>query len=204
MRLFDAATLRRLWRARRSEFLLALASLLGVALVGVLQGIVLAVALSILGIFLRAWRPCSAVLGQPAGVAGYHDVARYSVARQVPGLVVLRWDAPLFFANAGLFRDRVRQLAAGARPGPAWIVVAAEPVTDLDASAADVLLALHQELRARGVRLVFAELKDPVRDRLVRYGLLEALEHLDFFPTVEAAVAAFRREGAAPRPERPG
>jgi MFS superfamily sulfate permease-like transporter len=113
---------------------------------------------------------------------------------------VLRWDAPLFFANAGLFRDRVRQLVAAARPGPAWLVVAAEPVTDLDATAADVLLALDRELRERGVRLVFAELKDPVRDRLVRYGLLEAIEPRDFFPTVEAAVAAFRREGAA----RPG
>ena len=200
VRLFDAATLRRLWRARRSEFLLALASLLGVALVGVLQGIVLAVALSILGIFLRAWRPYSAVLGQPEGVAGYHDLERYPEARQVPGLVVLRWDAPLFFANAGLFRDRVRQLVAGTHPAPSWLVVAAEPVTDLDATAADVLLALDQELRARGVRLVFAELKDPVRDRLVRYGLQEAIEPLDVFPTVEAAVAAFSQQRAAGAP----
>ena len=106
--LFDGAELARLYRARTAEFGLAMACLLGVAFVGVLQGIVIAVVLSVLYIFKRVWAPYSAILGRVPGMPGWHDVERYPDASQVPGLVIVRWSAPLFFANANQFRDRIR------------------------------------------------------------------------------------------------
>jgi MFS superfamily sulfate permease-like transporter len=180
----------RLWHQRRVEFSLSVTAFLGVALLGVLPGIAVAVALSILNVFRRAWWPYATVLGKVEGLGGYHDVRSYPDARQVPGLVVYRFDAPLFFANAKTFRDEVRRLAR-AEPPPRWVVVAAEPITDVDTTAADVLHELDHLLDARGQSLVFAELKDPVRRKIDRYGLSEHIEPEHFFPTVEAAVAAF-------------
>jgi MFS superfamily sulfate permease-like transporter len=98
--LFELSALRHLWRMRKSELALAVVSILGVALVGVLEGIVIAVILSILQFFERAWRPYSAVLGKMDEIPGHHDIQRHPEARQIPGLIILRWDAPLFFANA--------------------------------------------------------------------------------------------------------
>lgn len=119
--------------------------------------------------------------------------------------MIYRFDAPLFFANAKTFRDEVRRLAGGADPRPSWIVVAAEPMTDVDTTAADVLEELDEALNADGVHLVFAELKDPVRRKIERYELTRTIDPRHFFPTVEAAVAAFRlRTGAewsAPGPD---
>ncbi|MFV2062315.1 MAG: SulP family inorganic anion transporter, partial [Chloroflexota bacterium] len=169
--LFDTAGLRRLWQVRRSEFAVAAICFSGVALVGVLEGIVIAVGVSVIQIFVRAWQPYSAVLGKPGAVAGYHDVTRYPDAEQEPGLVMLRWDAPLFFANSIIFRDRVRKLVTEASPVPRWILIAAEPITDIDTTAADMLVKLDEELNADGIHLVFAELKDPVRDKIERYSL---------------------------------
>ncbi|MFI8360447.1 SulP family inorganic anion transporter [Streptomyces sp. NPDC085612] len=186
----------RLWRQRRAEFLLCLAAFAGVALLGVLQGIAIAVALSVLNVFRRTWWPYSTVLGRVRGLEGYHDVRSYPDAELLPGLVIHRFDAPLVFANAKNFRDAVRRLAA-AEPRPRWIVVAAEPMTDVDTTAADVLEELDEELNAAGVHLVFAELKDPVRRKIERYGLTRTIEARHFFPTVESAVAAYRlRTGA--------
>ncbi len=196
MRLFDVAELRRLWVMRPSEFALAMASLLGVAFVGVLEGIVIAVALSIFDFFRRAWRPYSAVLGKPEGMEGFHDILRYPDAQQIPGLLIVRWNAPLFFANANLFRDLIRRLIAEAEVAPVWIVVSAEPVTDIDTSAADVLVDLDLELNSKGMHLVFAEMKDPVKEKIVRYGLLETIDSRHFFPTIESAVAAYNRDVA--------
>lgn len=195
--LFDAAALRRIWSIRPSEFVVAITCAVGVAMVGVLEGIVIAVILSILQIFERAWRPYHAVLGQPEGVPGYHDLERYPEARRIPGLLMLRWDAPLFFANANLFRDALRRRLAETDPRPRWVVVAAEPVTDVDTTAAEMLEALDHELNAAGIHLIFAELKDPVRDKIERYGLLETIDFRHFFPTLEAAVEAFEEEGSA-------
>ncbi|MEU6309394.1 sulfate permease [Streptomyces sp. NPDC047014] len=186
----------RLWRQRRAEFLLCCAAFAGVALLGVLQGIAIAVALSVLNVFRRTWWPYRTVLGRVPGLEGYHDVRSYPGAQRLPGLVIHRFDAPLVFANAKTFRDAVRRLAA-ADPRPRWIVVAAEPMTDVDTTAADVLEDLDEELNAEGVHLVFAELKDPVRRKIERYGLTRTIDPRHFFPTVEAAVAAYRlRTGA--------
>jgi high affinity sulfate transporter 1 len=186
----------RLWRQRKAEFLLSIAAFLGVALLGVLPGIAIAVALSILNVFRRAWWPYATVLGRVDGVEGYHDTRSYPGAGHLPGLVIYRFDGPLFFANATTFRDEVRRLAK-AEPKPAWILIAAEPVTDVDTTASDVLTELDEALNAQGISLVFAELKDPVRRKIERYGLTRTIDPQHFFPTIGAAIAAFRAETGA-------
>ena len=189
----------RLWHQRKAEFLLAIAAFLGVALLGVLPGIAIAVGLSILNVFRRSWWPYDTVLGRVEGLAGYHDIQSYPDASQLPGLVIYRFDAPLFFANATTFRDEVRRLAA-AEPAPRWIVIAAEPVTDVDTTASDMLEDLDEALNAQGISLVFAELKDPVRRKIERYGLTRTIDPGHFFPTIGAAVKAFRQETGADWP----
>ena len=143
----------RLWRQRKAEFLLSVTAFGGVALLGVLPGIAIAVGLSILNVFRRAWWPYDTELGRVEGLAGYHDVHTHPDAEQLPGLVIYRFDAPLFFANAKTFRDQIRRLAA-ADPPPRWILIAAEPVTDVDTTAADVLTDLDEALNARGISLI--------------------------------------------------
>jgi MFS superfamily sulfate permease-like transporter len=186
----------RLWRQRRTEFTLSMAAFAGVALLGVLPGIAIAVALSIGNVFRRVWWPYQTVLGRAADVPGYHDVRSYPDAEQLPGCVLFRFDAPLFFANARTFRDQVRRLARS-EPPPKWIVVAAEPITDVDTTAADMLEDLDEALNAQGISLVFAELKDPVRQKIERYELTRTIDPTHFFPTVGAAVAAFRERFGA-------
>ena len=186
----------RLWRQRRTEFLLSMAAFAGVALLGVLPGIAIAVALSIGNVFRRAWWPYQTVLGRVPGVPGYHDVRSYPDAEQLPGCVLFRFDAPLFFANSRTFRDQVRRLAKS-EPTPAWIVVAAEPITDVDTTAADMLEDLDEALNAQGISLVFAELKDPVRRKIERYELTRTIDPAHFFPTIGAAAAAFREQFGA-------
>jgi MFS superfamily sulfate permease-like transporter len=190
--LIDIVAAGRLRRWRRSEFLLAVAAFVGVAVLGVLWGVGLAIALSLLNFIRRAWHPHDAVLGRVDNLKGYHDTERYPHARLIPGLVLYRFDAPLFFANADVFRERVRALARA--EGASWVVVAAEPITDIDATAGESLIALHDELAADGVELAFAELKDPVHDRLRGYGLHELIGDDRFFPTIGVAVAAYLSE----------
>jgi high affinity sulfate transporter 1 len=186
----------RLWRQRKAECLLSIAAFLGVALLGVLPGIAIAVGLSILNVFRRAWWPYDTELGRVEGLPGYHDTHLHPDAQHLPGLVIYRFDAPLFFANATTFRDEVRRMAR-AEPPPTWILIAAEPVTDVDTTASDVLEDLDEALNARGISLVFAELKDPVREKIERYGLTRTIDPRHFYPTIEAAVAAFQEETGA-------
>jgi high affinity sulfate transporter 1 len=189
--LIEAAGVRKLYRVHRTEFALSIACFLGVALLGVIEGIFIAVALSLLNFIRRAWRPHHAVLGRADDVKGYHDVTRYPDAKRVPGLVLFRWDAPLFFANAEEFADEVRQAIASSPTPVRWVVVAAEPITDLDSTAADVLKELDGELATQGIDLRFAEMKDPVKDRLKRYALFERFGDDHFYPTIGAAVGAY-------------
>jgi len=186
----------RLWRQRKAEFALSIAAFLGVALLGVLPGIAIAVALSILNVFRRTWWPYETRLGRVAGLEGYHDIRSYPAARHLPGLIIYRFDAPLIFANAKTFRDEIQRLAA-AEPKPKWIVIAAEPVTDVDTTASDLLTELDEALNAHRISLVFAELKDPVRRKIERYGLTRTIDPQHFFPTIDAAIAAFRDETGA-------
>lgn len=193
MSLADIGGLRRLRRQRRSDFVLAAAAFLGVSLLGVLPGIGIAVGLSILVVFNRAWRPHQAVLGRTEDLAGYHDTSFHPPTHHLPGLVIYRFDAALFFANARAFRDQVRHLA-NADPRPRWIVVAAEPMTDIDTTAADMLADLVGELGKQGIELVFAELKDPVRRRLTQFELGEPVQFGRFFGTIRLAVEAYQQQ----------
>lgn len=191
LRLFDFASLRSFARVRRADFLVSVVTFLAVAAFGVLEGIAVAVSLSMLDFVRRAWHPHHAILGRSAGVKGYHDISRYRDARQVPGLLLLRWDAPLFFANADGFRERIVDAVDEATTPIRWVVIAAEPITDVDTTAAEMLEELDHELSLRGVELAFAELKDPVRDRLEAYGLQAKVGREFFFPTIGVAVKAY-------------
>jgi len=186
----------RLWRQRKAECLLSIVAFGGVALLGVLPGIAIAVALSILNVFRRAWWPYDTELGRVEGLEGYHDVQIHPQAQHLPGLVIYRFDGPLFFANATTFRDEIRRLSR-TDPPPRWILIAAEPITDVDTTASDMLEELDQALNAQDTSLVFAELKDPVRRKIERYGLTRTIDPRHFYPTLETAVAAFRRESGA-------
>ncbi len=194
--LADIPATMRLWRQRKAEFLLSIAAFLGVALLGVLPGIAIAVGLSILNVFRRAWWPYDTELGRVHGLEGYHDVHSYPEAQHLPGLVIYRFDGPLFFANAKTFRDEVRRLAK-AEPKPSWILIAAEPVTDVDTTASDMLEDLDQTLNTQHISLVFAELKDPVRRKIERYGLTRTIDPHHFYPTIESAITAFRHQTGA-------
>jgi len=179
---------RRLYHLRRGEFYLSIVCFLGVALLGVITGIFIAVALALLTFIWRAWRPYHAVLGRVDGMKGYHDITRHPEARRIQGLVLFRWDAPLFFANAEMFRESVLRAISDAPAPPRCIAIAAEPVTDVDITAADVLAELVEELQQAGIELCFAELKGPVKDHLKRYGLFARLGTENFFPTIGQAV----------------
>src|SRR6478736_3328579 len=189
--LFEVADLKRIYRIQRWEFWLAIACFVGVAVLGVIPGIGLAIAIAIAEFLWDGWRPHSAVLGRAHGVKGYHDITRYPDARQIPGLVLFRWDAPLFFANAEFFKERVLDAVTKSPTSVRWLVVAAEPVTSVDVSAGDTVAELDQALHAQGVELCFAELKDPVKDKLKRFGLFAQLGENYFFPTIGAAVSTY-------------
>jgi high affinity sulfate transporter 1 len=186
--LFEVRAVLRLRHLRRGEFVVAVLCFLGVALLGVVQGIFLAVVVALLSFIWRAWRPYDAVLGRVDGLKGYHDISRHPEARRIPGLVLFRWDAPLFFANAEVFREHVLAAVAEAPTPTRSVVVAAEPVTDVDVTAADMLTELDHELHAAGIELSFAEMKGPVKDQLRRYGLFTRFGPDTFDRTVGQAV----------------
>jgi len=189
--LFEVTDLKRIYRIQQWEFWLAMVCFVGVAVFGVIPGIGLAIALAIIEFLWDGWRPHSAVLGRADGVKGYHDITRYPDARQIPGLVLFRWDAPLFFANAEFFRERILDAVAKSPTPVRWLVVAAEPVTSVDVSAGDTVAELDETLHAQGIELCFAELKDPVKDKLKRFGLFSQLGEQYFFPTIGAAVSSY-------------
>ena len=142
------------------------------------------------------WRPHHAVLGRVDGLRGYHDTKRYPGARLIPGLVLFRWDAPLFFANAELFHQRLLEAVAQSPTPVRRIIVTAEPVTSIDVTSADVLAELEQGLRDAGIELRFAEMKDPVKDKLKRFEMLDHFGAESFYPTIGAAVDAYLEEHA--------
>jgi high affinity sulfate transporter 1 len=181
----------RLYKLRREEFVLSIVCFLGVISLGVIQGIFIAISLALLAFIWRAWHPYDAVLGHVEGLNSYHDISRHPEARQIPGLVLFRWDAPLFFANAEAFRENVLHAIAEAPTPTRWVVVTAEPITDVDTTAADILTALDNQLHEAGMDLFFAEMKGPVKDLLKRYGLFNRLGVDNFFPTIEQAVEKY-------------
>ncbi len=192
--LFEVRDLRRIYRIQRWEFWLSIVCFIGVAALGVIPGIGLAIVIAVAEFLWDGWRPHHAVLGRVDGIRGYHDIGRYPAARLIPGLVLFRWDAPLFFANAELFSQRVLEAVARSPTPVRRIIVSAEPVTSIDVTSADVLAELEQALRAAGVELRFAEMKDPVKDKLRRFGLLDHFGAPNFYPTLGAAVDAYLDE----------
>jgi MFS superfamily sulfate permease-like transporter len=189
--LFEIADLRRIWRIQRWEFWLSILCLVGVAVLGAVPGIGLAVVVAVIEFLWDGWRPHSAILGRAAGVKGWHDITRYPDAQLIPGLLLFRWDAPLFFANAELFQERILAAVAASPTKVRQVVVAAEPVTSVDVTAADALAELDDKLKAAGTRLSFAELKDPVKDKLRRFELYQRFGDNGFFPTIGSAVDAY-------------
>jgi high affinity sulfate transporter 1 len=189
--LFEIADLRRIYRIQQWEFWLSLVCFAGVVTLGVIQGIALAIVLAVIEFLWDGWRPHSAVLGRADQVKGYHDLKRYPDARLVPGLVLFRWDAPLFFANAEHFHERVLEAIDSSPTAVRWLVVAAEPVTSVDVTAADMLLELDEALHAADIELCFAEMKDPVKDKLKRFGLFARFGEEKFFATLGEAVNAY-------------
>ena len=189
--LIEVADLRRIYRIQRWEFWLSIGCLVAVATFGVIQGIGLAVLIAVIEFLWDGWRPHSAVLGRVDGVKGYHDITRYPEARLVPGLVLFRWDAPLFFANAEFFQHRVLNAVAASPTPVRRVVIAAEPVTSVDVTAADMLFELKEKMEKAGIELCFAEMKDPVKDRLKRFGLYVQLGPDVFFPTIGEAVSRY-------------
>jgi high affinity sulfate transporter 1 len=192
--LVDLPGLVRLARMSRTETVLSLSAFLGVALVGVLQGIVIAVALSFVAFVNQAWRPYRTELVRVDGLKGYHDVERHPEGQRIPGLVIARFDAPLFFANGAIFDDYVRGLVDTSPGDVRWVVVAAEPITGVDTTAMDELIELDDHLARHGIALRFAEMKGPVKDRLIRLGLGERFPPDHFFPTLGTAVTAYVAE----------
>lgn len=201
--LFELADLRRIWRIQRWEFWLSAGCTVGVAVLGAIPGIGLAILAAVVEFLWDGWRPHSAVLGRAEGVRGYHDITRYPQARHLPGLVLFRWDAPLFFANAELFHDRVLDAVAAAPQPVRWVVVGAEPITSVDVTAADVLQELDARLRQAGAELYFAEMKDPVKDKFKRFGLFGALDARKYFATLGEAVDAYRSRFGVGWADRP-
>jgi high affinity sulfate transporter 1 len=189
--LIEIADLKRIYRIQRWEFWLTILCFVGVAVLGAIPGIGLAIGVAIAEFLWDGWRPHSAVLGRVQGVRGYHDIKRYPDARRIDGLVLFRWDAPLFFANAEFFRERVLEAIAKSPTPVRWLVVAAEPVTSVDVTACDMVAELDKELHAQGIELCFAELKDPVKDKLKRFGLFGQLGESYFFPTIGSAVSRY-------------
>jgi high affinity sulfate transporter 1 len=194
--LLEFNDLGRIWRIQRWEFWLSMVCFAGVATFGAIPGIGIAVAIAVIEFLWDGWRPHSAVLGRVDGIRGFHDVGRYPDARLVPGLVLFRWDAPLFFANAELFQERVLQAVARAPAPVRRVVVAAEPVTSIDVTSADTLADLERALADAGIELHFAEMKDPVKDKLRRFELFERFGTARFHPTVGAAVDNYVRDHA--------
>ncbi|MFK8328691.1 SulP family inorganic anion transporter [Pseudomonas sp. BJa5] len=192
--LFEFKDLKRIYRIQRWEFWLSITCFVGVAVLGAVPGIGLAVVVAVIEFLWDGWRPHYAVLGRVDGIRGYHDISRYPHARLVPGLVLFRWDAPLFFANAELFQNCIQQALAQSPTPVRRVVVAAEPVTSVDVTSADMLIELDQSLRATNIELRFAEMKDPVKDKLLRLEVLEHLGHDIFHPTIGAAVDAYLEE----------
>jgi high affinity sulfate transporter 1 len=189
--LFEIGDLARIYRIQRWEFWLSILCTVGVAVFGAIPGIGLAILIAVIEFLWDGWRPHWAVMGRVDGIKGYHDITRYPEARQVPGLLLFRWDAPLFFANAELFNDRIRDAIAAAPTAVKRVVVAAEPVTSVDVTSSDSLAELVQSLGEEGIELCFAEMKDPVKDKLKRFGLFSQLGEANFYPTVGSAVSDY-------------
>jgi MFS superfamily sulfate permease-like transporter len=198
--LFDWQQTKFLFKARKSEFLLAMGAFLGVVLLGVLEGIAVAIALALANFVRKAWRPHSVELGKVEGVPGYHDRERHPEAKVVPGLLILRFDAPLFFANAPNFGRRLQMMIKEGKRDIDSVLVVSNAITDIDTTGAEILGDVLHDLDQKGISIAFAGLKGDVKDRLRSYGLYERIGDENFHPNTISAVKKYKK---ANRPDRP-
>jgi MFS superfamily sulfate permease-like transporter len=194
--LMNWAVLARYWRVRKTALALSLVATFGVVLFGVLEGIVIAIILAVLLFFRRSWFPHGTVLGRVAGVEGWHSLEEYPDAMQLPDIVVYRWEAPLFFANANAFRGEIRRLVRERHP--AWVVLQCEAITDIDVTASGMLVQLDEELNAAGIHLAFVEMRKRLQDLTSRYGLFETLDRDHFYRTLGAALTEIEASATDP------
>ena len=197
LRLIDFAELRRIARFRRSELLLALATAAAVLIFDVLYGIAVAVALSILDLLRRIARPHDGILGYVPGLAGMHDIDDYATGRQVPGLLVYRYDAPLFFANAEDFKHRALASVDAADPPVEWFLLNAEANTEVDLTAVDALEEVRRTLAGRGIVFALARVKFELREILASAGFIDRIGEDKVFMTLPTAVEAYQQWYAA-------
>jgi SulP family sulfate permease len=189
--LIEIKPLQHVYRVRRIEFFLALVTLIGVLVIGVLQGILVAVLLALIVVIGRISRPHDAILGSVKGVDGYQDIEAYENSETEPGLIVYRFDAPLFFANADYFLTQVQELIDAAHPPIEWLLIDAEAIVDIDVTAVEALSKLQSELERKGVVIAIARASQPLQEILKRSGLTEKIGSAHFFPTVRTGVRAF-------------
>ncbi|MET7380634.1 sulfate permease [Streptomyces sp. NPDC005526] len=201
-RMVDLAGFRRLASFRRRELLLALGCLAGVLALDILYGVLVAVGLSVAELLTRVARPHDAVEGLVPGLAGMHDVDDYPEARAVPGLLVYRYDSPLFFANAEDFHRRALAAVDAQSTPVRWFLLNTEANVEVDITALDAVDALRRELAERGIVFALARVKQDLLDDLSAYGLTDSVGTDLIFPTLPTAVAAYHR-WAAGRPDRP-
>ena len=195
--LIDVQEFRTLNLVRQSDFYLAILTLVGVLVLGIVQGIALAVAFSLIELILRVYRPHTSVLGMMEGVDGYHGIEPGADNQVVPGLIVYGFDAPLFFANSPFFRDQVRALVSTADPPLRYLLLDVEAIPDIDTTAADTLRECTRELRERGITLGIARANRPLQETLRRTGLRDLIGADNYYPSVRTGVEAFRERSRA-------
>ena len=193
IRLIDIAEFRRLWHFRRREFFIAVAAVVGVLVFDILYGVLAAIALSVVELLTRVARPHAAVLGQAEGVAGWHDIDDYPTATQIPGLLVFRYDSPLFFANAEDFSRRCRAAIDAADPQPQWFLLNMEGNTEVDITGLDALEEVRAHCADRGIVMTLDHVKSEVWGQLERHGVGQRIGRQFVFPTHPTAVAAYER-----------
>jgi MFS superfamily sulfate permease-like transporter len=193
--LTNVGALRKYWAVRPSSLVLSLVATLGVVALGVLEGIVVAIFLAVLMFFRRNWWPHGAVLGRTDDSEGWHSLDDLPGAREEDGIVVYRWEAPLFFANSGTFRQQIRRLVRDRQPR--WVVLQCEAITDIDVAAAEVLEQLDLELNRAGIHMAFVEMRSRLQDLVGIHGLYDTLDRDHFYATIDAALDAIREEDAS-------
>ena len=187
----DVTEFRRLWTFRRREFALALSATAGVLLFDILYGVLAAVAISVIELLTRVARPHAAVLGQAPDVPGWHDVDDYPGTVQTPGLVVFRYDSPLFFANAEDFGSKAYAAVDSAEPPARWFLLNMEGNTEVDVTGLDALDGVRQHCERHGIVLALVRVKHEIIEDLARYGLVESVGADRIYPTLPTAVAAY-------------
>ncbi|OLE32288.1 MAG: hypothetical protein AUG45_10670 [Ktedonobacter sp. 13_1_20CM_3_54_15] len=192
--LLDVGEMRRYWRLRRTSFVLALTALLGVLVYDILPGLLLAVVLSLALLIYRASRPQGSILGRIPGKPVYSDIARHPENEVVPGLLIFRLNAPMFFANDEPLRDRVKELVRTTDPPPRAVFLDLEASNNLDLSSVDTLAELVGELKAEGVELLLANVRAPIRDLLERSGVAQTIGEEHIYPSIEEGVKGFRAQ----------